>query len=168
MLDGGVTATGDGAVFAPRLDGIEVRPAHRREFRGARPPPGLPGSKQLRSYLTADLLRRYAEGAGLTPAVIDLQSEAEKPSCGPPAAGDIPPAGVRWPGRSTWDSWPGSSLTGIREPVFDVGVDAAGEIPAAARVRPLAGHWIKVAGAASGPAADGERVELGEEPLGVG
>jgi hypothetical protein len=55
---------------------------------------------------------------------------------------------------------------GIREPVFDVGVHTVGET-AAPTVEPLARHWIKVAGAAGGPAIDDERVELGTEPLAV-
>lgn len=148
-----------------RLDGIEVGPAHRREFRvlvAAR----SAGLEQLRSYLTADLLRRYAEGAGLTPAVIDLhpRREAElRAACGQL---NIHPPGRTMTGPFDVGQLAGQFPDGIREPVFDVGVHAAGET-AAARVRPLAGHWIKVAGAASGPAADGQRVELGEEPLAV-
>ena len=131
-----------------RLDGIEVRPAHRREFRvlvAAR----SAGLEQLRSYLTADLLRRYAERAGLTPAVIDLhpRREAElRAACGR--------LNIHPPGRTLARPFDVGQLAGqfpdgIREPVFDVGVHAAGET-AAARVRPLAGHWIKVAGAAGG------------------
>ena len=68
-----------------RLDGVEVRPAHRGEFRvlvAAR----TAGLGQLRGYLTADLLRRYAEGAGLAPAVIDLH-----PAAGSRAAGRLRP-----------------------------------------------------------------------------
>ena len=148
-----------------RLDGVDVRPAHRGEFRvlvAAR----SAGLGQLRSYLTADLLRRYAEGTGLAPAVIDLhpRREAElRAACG---RLNIHPPGRTLTGPFDAGQLAGQFPDGIREPVFDVGVRAAGET-AAARVRPLAGHWIQVAGAAGGPAADGERVELGEEPLAV-
>ena len=144
---------------------MEVRPAHRGEFRvlvAAR----SAGLAQLRGYLTADLLRRYAEGTGLTPAVIDLHPgrEAElRDACDrlnihPPAHTLTRPFHA--------GQLAGQFPDGIREPVFDVGVRAAGET-AAARVEPLAGHWIQVAGAAGGPATSGERVELGEEPLAV-
>jgi hypothetical protein len=148
-----------------KLDGAEVGPAHRGEFRilvAAR----SAGLGQLRSYLTADLLRRYAERARLTPAVIDLHPghEAElRAACGR--------LNVHPPARTLTRPFHAGQLDGqfpdgMREPVFDVGVHAAGET-AAARVRPLAGYWIQVAGAAGGPATDGERVELGEEPLAV-
>jgi hypothetical protein len=148
-----------------RLDGVEVDPAHRGEFRvlvAAR----SAGLGQLRSYLTADLLRRYAERTGLTPAVIDLhpRREAElRAACG---RLNIHPPGHTLTRPFHAEQLAGQFPDGIREPVFDVGVHAADET-AAARVRPLAGHWIRVAGAAGGPAADDERVELGAEPLAV-
>jgi hypothetical protein len=148
-----------------RLDGVEVRPAHHGEFRvlvAAR----SAGLAQLRGYLVADLLRRYAERAGLTPAVIDLRPAREAELR---AACDR--LNIHPPGHTLSKPFDAGQLTGqfpdgIRAPVFDVGVRAAGET-AAATAAPLAGHWIAVAGAASGPAADGERIELGAEPLAV-
>jgi hypothetical protein len=148
-----------------RLHGVEVRPAHRREFRvlvAARPA----GLGQLRGYLIADLLRRYAEGAGLAPAVIDLRPAGEaglRAACGR--------LNIHPPGHTLTEPFDAGQLAGqfpdgIREPVFDVGVRADGEA-SLATVEGLAGRWIQVAGAAGGPATDGERVELGEEPLAV-
>ena len=124
------------------------------------------GLGQLRGYLVADLLRRYAERAGLAPAVIDLRPAGEaqlRAACGrlnihPPVYTLTEPFDA--------GQLAGQFPDGIREPVFDVGVRTARET-AAAKVEPLAGHWIQVAGAADGPAADEERVELGEEPLDV-
>src|SRR5579871_970460 len=113
-----------------RLDGVEVSPAHRGEFRvlvAAR----SAGLGQVRSYLTADLLRRYAEGAGLTPAVIDLhpRREAELRA----ASGRL---NIHPPGHTLRRPFHASQLAGqfpdrIREPVFDVGVHAADETAAA-------------------------------------
>ena len=151
-----------------RLHGVEVRPAHRGEFRvlvAARPA----GLGQLRGYLVADLLRRYAERAGLAPAVIDLRPAGE---AGLRAACDR--LNIHPPVHTLTEPFDAGQLAGqfpdgIREPVFDVGVRAAGETAAALGpgVEGLAGHWIEVAGAAGGPATDGERVELGAEPLAV-
>ncbi|MGH3215540.1 MAG: hypothetical protein ACRDL9_13320 [Trebonia sp.] len=146
-----------------RLHGTEVRPAHRGEFRvlvAAR----SAGLGQLRSYLTADLLRRYAERTGLTPAVIDLHPRREAELRAACDRLNIHPPGHTLTRPFHAEQLAGQFPDGIREPVFDVGVRAAGET-AAARVQPLAGHWIQVAGAAGGPATDGERVELGAEPL---
>ncbi len=148
-----------------RLDGVEVHPAHRGEFRvlvAAR----SAGLGQLRGYLAADLLRRYAERAGLTPAVIDLRPKREAR-----LRADCDRLNIHPPAHTLTKPFHAGQLAGqfpdgIREPVFDVGIRAAGET-AAARVEPLAGHWIEVAGAAGGPGTDGERVELGEEPLAV-
>jgi hypothetical protein len=148
-----------------RLDGVDVGPAHRGEFRvlvAAR----SGGLWQLRGYLVADLLRRYAERAGLAPAVIDLRPAGEaglRAACGR--------LNIHPPGHTVDEPFDAGQLAGqfpdgIREPVFDVGVRAAGETPGPA-VLGLAGRWIEVAGAAGGPATDGERVELGEEPLAV-
>jgi hypothetical protein len=148
-----------------RLDGAEVRPAHRGEFRvlvAAR----SAGLGQLRSYLTADLLRRYAEGAGLAPAVIDLRPAGEaglRAACGR--------LNIHPPGHTLTEPFDAGQLAGqfpdgVREPVFDVGVRADGEASLAA-VEGLAGRWIQVAGTVGGPATDGEQVELGAEPLAV-
>lgn len=124
------------------------------------------GLGQLRGYLVADLLRRYAERAGLAPAVIDLRPAGE---AGLRAACDR--LNIHPPGHTLTEPFDAGQLAGqfpdgIREPVFDVGVRAAGETAGPA-AEALAGHWIEVAGAAGGPAADGERVELGAEPLAV-
>jgi hypothetical protein len=148
-----------------RLDGVEVRPAHRGEFRvlvAARPA----GLGQLRGYLVADLLRRYAERARLAPAVIDLRPAGEaglRAACGR--------LNIHPPGHTITEPFDAGQLAGqfpdgIREPVFDVGVRADSEA-SLATVEGLAGRWIQVAGAAGGPATDGEQVELGEEPLAV-
>ena len=59
-----------------RLNDIDIRPAHRGEFRvlvaARRTGPG-----QLRAYLAADLLRRWSERTGLAPTVIDLSPDGE-------------------------------------------------------------------------------------------
>lgn len=128
--------------------------------------PAGPWLGQLRGYLVADLLRRYAERAGLAPAVIDLRPAGE---AGLRAACDR--LNIHPPGHTLTEPFDAGQLAGqfpdgIREPVFDVGVRAAGETPEPA-VEGLAGHWIDVAGAAGGPATDGEPAELGEEPLAV-
>jgi hypothetical protein len=148
-----------------RLHGVDVRPAHRGEFRvlvAAR----RAGLGQLRGYLVADLLRRYAEGAGLAPAVIDLRPAGEaglRAACG---RLNIHPPGHTMDEPFSPGQLAGQFADGIREPLFDVGVRAAGEQPGAA-VEALAGHWIEAAGVAGGPATDGELPELGEEPLAV-
>jgi len=144
-----------------RLEEVDVRPAHRGEFRvlvAAR----RGGLGQLRGYLVADLLRRYAERSGPAPTVIDLRPEGE----------DVVRAAcdrlnIHPPAHTLTEPFEAGQLAGqfpdgMREPLFDVGVRAAGEKPEAA-VEALAGRWIEVAGAG----ADGERVELGEEPLAV-
>jgi hypothetical protein len=148
-----------------RLHGVDVRSAHRGEFRvlvAAR----TAGLGQLRGYLVADLLRRYAERAGLAPAVIDLRPAGE---AGLRAACDR--LNIHPPVHTLTEPFDAEQLAGqfpdgIREPVFDVGVRAAGEM-AEALVEGLAGHWIQVAGAAGAPATNGELMELGEEPLAV-
>jgi hypothetical protein len=124
------------------------------------------GLGQLRGYLVADLLRRYAERAGLAPAVIDLRPAGEaglRVACG---RLNIHPPGHTMDEPFDTGQLAGQFPDGIREPVFDVGVRAAGETPEPA-VEGLAGHWTEVGGAAGGPATDGERVELGAEPLAV-
>jgi hypothetical protein len=124
------------------------------------------GLEQLRGYLVADLLRRYAERAGLAPAVIDLRPAGEaglRVACGR--------LNIHPPGHTMDEPFDAGQLAGqfpdgIREPVFDVGVRAAGETPEPT-VEGLAGHWTEVGGAACRPATDGKRVELGAEPLAV-
>ena len=124
------------------------------------------GLGQLRGYLVADLLRRYAERARLAPAVIDLRPAGEarlRAACGQL---NIHPPGHTLTRPFHAEQLAGQFPDGIREPVFDVGVRTVGET-AAPTVEPLARHWIKVAGAAGGLATDDERVELGAEPLAV-
>jgi hypothetical protein len=148
-----------------RLAEVEIRPAHRGEFRvlvAAR----STGLGQLRGYLVADLLRRYAERTGLAPTVIDLspgreaalRAATDKLNIHPPQHTMTEPFDV--------GQLAGQFPDGIREPVFDVGVRAAGEAisPAAGE---LARHWIEVAGASGGENPEGEEPGLGEEPLSV-
>lgn len=134
-----------------------MRPAHRGEFRvlvAAR----SAGLGQLRGYLAADLLRRYAERTALAPTVIDLLPAREdelRATCDQ--------LNIHPPGHTMTEPFGAGQLAGqfpdgIREPVFDVGV-RAGETADRA-VAGLARHWLEVA-------PDGERVELGEEPLAV-
>jgi hypothetical protein len=135
-----------------------MRAAHRGEFRvlvAAR----SAGLGQLRGYLAADLLRRYAERTGLAPTVIDLLPAGEaglRAACDqlnihPPVYTMAEPFGA--------GQLAGQFADGLREPVFDVGVRVAGEA-AGPVVEALAGYWLEVG-------SDRERVELGEEPLTV-
>ena len=85
------------------------------------------GLGQLRGYLVADLLRRYAERARLAPAVIDLRPAGEaglRAACGR--------LNIHPPGHTITEPFDAGQLAGqfpdgIREPVFDVGVRADGE-----------------------------------------
>ncbi len=158
-----------------RLNDTEVRPAHRGEFRvlvAAR----RTGLGQLRAYLAADLLRRWSERAGPAPTVIDLLPDGEaglRAACAdlnihPPQHTLTPPV--------TADQLAGQFADGLREPVFDVGVRAAGELcfpvgtdqPAESSAEALAQHWIEVADAGgTGTTRRAVRLELGEEPLSV-
>jgi hypothetical protein len=141
-----------------RLANVDVRPAHRGEFRvlvAARPQ----GLGQLRGYLAADLLRRYAERAGLAPTVIDLLPEGE---AGLRDACDL--LNIHPPRHTMTEPFGAGQLAGefpdgVREPVFDVGVREAGDETGPV-VEGLAGHWLEVT-------PDGEAVEVGEEPLDV-
>lgn len=171
-----------------RLNDTDVRPAHRGEFRvlvAAR----RPGLGQVRGYLVADLLRRWSERAGLAPTVIDLLPDGEADLRAVCAELNIHPPRHTLTLPPAIDQLAGQFPDGLREPVFDVGVRAAGEPaellslvgtdqpgfpvgtdqPAA---EALARHWIEVAGAANAPAGGtastaGRRVALGEEPLSV-
>lgn len=135
-----------------------MRPAHRGEFRvlvAAR----SAGLGQLRGYLAADLLRRYAERAGLAPTVIDLLPAGE---AGLRAACDqlnIHPPRHTMTAPFDRGQLAGEFPDGDREPVFDVGVREAGD-GAGPVVEGLAGHWLEVA-------ADEEPVELAGDPLAV-
>ena len=138
------------------------------------------GLGQLRGYLVADLLSRYSERTGLTPTVIDLLPRREAELRAACAELNIYPPRHTLTLPVTGEQLAGQFADGIREPVFDVGVRAAGEPaelcspvgidqPAA---EGLAGHWIEVAGAGHGIAGDTEatgweRLELGAEPAAV-
>lgn len=141
-----------------------MRPAHRGEFRvlvAAR----SAGLGQVRGYLVADLLRRYSERSGLAPTVIDLLPGREDEIRAICAELNIHPPRHTLALPVTPGQLAAQFADGVRDPVFDVGVRAAGE-PAEPAVEALAGHWIEVAGN-GGPAPGGERLELGEEPLSV-
>jgi hypothetical protein len=162
-----------------RLNHTDVRPGHRGEFRvlvAAR----RAGLGQVRGYLVADLLRRWSERTGLAPTVIDLLPGGEADLRAVCAELNIHPPRHTLTPPFMKDQLAGQFADGLREPVFDVGVRAAGEPaepgfpvgtdqPAA---EALARHWIEVAGAANAPAGGtastaGRRVALGEEPLSV-
>jgi hypothetical protein len=153
-----------------RLRDNRVRPGHRGEFRvlvAAR----SAGLGQLRGYLVADLLRRYSERTGLTPTVIDLLPGREAELRAACAELNIHPPRHTLALPVTAEQLAGQFADGIREPVFDVGVRAAGE-PAEPAAEGLAAVWIEVAGAGNGTADGGkttsrERPELGSEPAAV-
>jgi len=148
-----------------RLNDIDVRPAHRGEFRvlvAAR----RTGLGQLRAYLAADLLRRWSERTGLAPTVIDLSPDGEpelRAACAdlnihPPRHTLTPPV--------TTDQLAGQFPDGVREPVFDVGVAGSGE-PAEPTVEALASHWIETAAGDGTGTTAGSLVAPEEEPLSV-
>ena len=122
------------------------------------------GLGQLRGYLAADLLRRFAEQTGLTPSVIDLLPNGEAGLRDACDRLNIHPPGHTMTAPFDAGQLAGQFPDGVREPVFDVGVRVAGE-PAGPAVEGLAGHWLEVPD--GGPAPGGEQVELGEEPLAV-
>lgn len=124
------------------------------------------GVRQLRGYLVADLLRRFAERTGLTPTVIDLLPAREAQVRADCERLNIHPPRHTMPEPFDADGLAGQFPDGIREPVFDVGVGAA-DSPTGPAVERLAAHWVEVPGAPDGQAPDAERVELGEEPLAV-
>ena len=129
------------------------------------------GLGQLRGYLVADLLSRYSERTGLTPTVIDLLPRREAELRAACAELNIYPPRHTLTLPVTAEQLAGQFPDGIREPVFDVGVRAAGE-PAEPTANGLAGHWIEVAGAGNGTAggteaAGRERLEFGAEPAAV-
>ena len=99
------------------------------------------GLGQLRAYLAADLLRRWSERAGLAPAVIDLlpaDAAGLRAAC---ADLNMHPPQHTLGSPVTSGQLAGQFADGLREPVFDVGVRAAGE-PAEPAVQALAPHWI--------------------------
>lgn len=120
------------------------------------------GLGQMRGYLTADLLRRYSERTGVAPTVIDLLPAREAELRAACDRLNIHPPRHTMTAPFDAGQLAGQFPDGIREPVFDVGVRVAGE-PAGPAVGALAGHWLEVPGGGLPP--DGERLELGEEPL---
>jgi len=130
------------------------------------------GLGQLRGYLVADLLSRYSERTGLTPTVIDLLPRREAELRAACAELNIYPPRHTLTLPVTEEQLAGQFPDGIREPVFDVGVRAAGE-PAEPTAEGLAGYWIEVAGGGNGTGGDCagttslERLELGAEPAAV-
>lgn len=142
-----------------RLNDTDIRPGHRGEFRvlvAAR----RAGLGQVRGYLVADLLRRWSERTGLAPTVMDLSPEGEDDLRAVCAELNIHTPRHTLTPPVTEDQLAGQFADGLREPLFDVGVRAAGE-PADPAAKGLARHWIEVAGEA------GRLVALGEEPLSV-
>jgi hypothetical protein len=85
------------------------------------------GLGQLRGYLVADLLSRYSERTGLTPTVIDLLPRREAELRAACAELNIYPPRHTLTLPVTAEQLAGQFPDGIREPVFDVGVRAAGE-----------------------------------------
>lgn len=148
-----------------RIGNDEVRPAHRGELRvviAAARPAGL---RQVRGYLTADLIRRYTERIGLTPTVADLSPGNENALRAACDALNIHPPRHTLSLPLSREQLEGLFPDGVREPMFDIGVRDAGD-PLPDDVAGLAGRWLK-AGPADGDAADGEGMALGEEPLSV-
>jgi hypothetical protein len=85
------------------------------------------GLGQVRAYLAADLLRRLAERARLAPTVIDLLPDQENELRAVCAELNIHPPGHTLRPPVTKDQLAGQFTDGIRGPLFDVGVRAAGE-----------------------------------------
>jgi hypothetical protein len=137
------------------LGNAQIRPRHRGELRvlvAAR----RTGLGQVRGYLAADLLRRYAERSRLAPSVIDLSPAGEDDLRAACAALNIHPPRHTLTEPFAIAQLDGLFTDGLREPVFDIGVRLAGQRPD----ETLAGHWMDA------PADAGE-VRLGEEPLSV-
>jgi hypothetical protein len=114
------------------------------------------GLGQVRAYLVADLLRRYAERSRLAPSVIDLPPAGEDDLRAVCAALNIHPPRHTLTEPFAVSQLDGLFIDGLREPIFDIGVRLAGQTSG----ETLAEHWTDV------PADAGE-VRLGEEPLSV-
>lgn len=155
-----------------RIGNTEVRLGHRGELRvvvaAARPAGPRPVELgQVRAYLVADLIRRYAERSGLAPTVVDFSPGDQKRLRAVCDALNIHP-----PRHTLTEPFEPRQLDGVfhdahreahrREPVFDIGVRLEGqaELGASTPDESLAPCWIAVPG-------DTEEVDLGEEPLGV-
>jgi hypothetical protein len=139
-----------------RIANEDVRPLHRGELRvliAAARPAGL---GQVRAYLSADLLRRYAERSGLAPSVIDFSPAGPDILRGVCDALNIHPPRHTLTSPFTPEQLDGLFPGGLREPVFDVGVRLAGETAGGT----LAARWIDVP-------PEPRQAGLGEEPLSV-
>lgn len=158
-----------------RIGNTEVRLGHRGELRvvvaAARPAGPHPVELgQVRAYLAADLIRRYAERSGLAPTVVDFFPGDEKrlrAVCGalnihPPRHTLTEPSEPGQRCGQLEGQLEGLFHDGVREPVFDIGVRLEGQAEPGASTPDdaLAPCWIAVPG-------DAEEVDLGEEPLGV-
>ena len=150
------------------------------------------GLGQVRAYLAADLLRRLAERARLAPTVTDLLPDQESELRAVCAQLNIHPPGHTLRPPVTKDQLTGQFTDGIREPLFDVGVRAAGELyfpvgtnqpgspvgtdqpgspvgtdqPGDSDVAELARHWIEVASAGGATTRGTDAPE--SEPLALG
>lgn len=148
-----------------RIGNEEIRARHPGELRvivvAARPA----GLRQVRGYLTADLLRRYTERIGLAPTVADLSPGNENELRAACAALNIHPPRHTLSLPLRPEQLDGLFADGVREPVFDVGVRDAGD-PLPDGLAGLAGHWLDT-DPADGDEADREGMALGEEPLSV-
>lgn len=122
---------------------------------------GPAGPGQVRGYLTADLIRRYAERIRLAPTVIDLSPDGEDALRTACDALNIHPPRLTLALPVDQDQLKSLFTDGLREPVFDVGVrNGSAPVP-----EELAGRWLTpTAGRAE---ADTEGLELAEEPLSV-
>jgi hypothetical protein len=149
-----------------RIGDEEIRPRHRGELRvlvAATRPAGL---GQVRAYLTADLLRRYAERSKLAPSVVDFAPDGENDLRAVGSALNIHPPRHTLAEPFAIDQLDGLFHDGLREPVFDIGIRLADQPPGA---RPpgiespdetLVAYWIDVP-------PEAEEVGLGAEPLDV-
>jgi hypothetical protein len=114
------------------------------------------GLGQVRAYLVADLLRRYAERSRLAPSIIDLSPAGEDDLRAVCAALNIHPPRHTLTEPFAVSQLDGLFTDGLREPIFDIGVRLADQTADETLVE----HWMDV------PADVGE-VRLGEEPLSV-
>ena len=121
------------------------------------------GPGQVRAYLTADLIRRYAERIGLAPTVAAFSPDDASPDAGGELRAACDALNIHPPRYTltlpfTSGQLDGLFADGVREPVFDLGVREAGAQPPGG-TEGLAGRWLEVSG--------GESLVLGEEPLSV-
>jgi hypothetical protein len=145
-----------------RIGDEEVRPRHRGELRVVVRATRPAGIGQARAYLTADLLRRYAEQSKLAPSVVDFA-----PANAPDLRALASALNIHPPRHTLTEPFEIGQLNGlfhdgVREPVFDIGVRLAGDqlVGDTSAPESLAAYWIDVPDEA-------EAVGLGAEPLDV-